>query len=90
MRWWVIGGGGGGGGGGLSTLTAGQLQPQDYSLTCVCVCVCVNSDATLNTEIHTNLVRIKAPNSVNATKQKHKYQSNHFDKQRQILMALIF
>ena len=28
-------------------------------------------DATLNTEIHKNLVRIKAPNSVNASKQKH-------------------
>ena len=29
-------------------------------------------DATLNTEIHKNSVRIKAPNSVNASKQKHK------------------
>ena len=34
-------------------------------------------DATLNTEIHKNLVRIKAPNSVNASKRKHKNQSNH-------------
>ena len=29
-------------------------------------------DATLNTEIHKNSVRIKAPNSVNASKRKHK------------------
>ena len=54
----------------------------------VCVCVCVGGggckvllqlanftlcpDATLNTEIHKNSVRIKAPNSVNASKPKHK------------------
>ena len=31
-------------------------------------------DATLNTEIHKNSVRIKAPNSVNASKRKHKNQ----------------
>ena len=31
-------------------------------------------DATLNAEIHKNSVRIKAPNSVNATKRKHKNQ----------------
>ena len=31
-------------------------------------------DATRNTEIHNNLVRIKVPNSVNAPKQKHKNQ----------------
>ena len=29
-------------------------------------------DANLNTEIHKNSVRIKAPNSVNASKRKHK------------------
>ena len=29
-------------------------------------------DTTLNTEIHKNSVRIKAPNSVNASKRKHK------------------
>ena len=29
-------------------------------------------DATLNTEIYKNSVRIKAPNSVNASKRKHK------------------
>ena len=37
-------------------------------------------DATLNTEIHKNSVRIKAPNSVNASKQKHKNQINHYNK----------
>ena len=31
-------------------------------------------DATLNTEIHKNSVRIKASNSVNASKRKHKNQ----------------
>ena len=44
-------------------------------------------DATLNTEIHTNSVRIKAPNSVNASKRKHKNQINHYNKQRRVLMA---
>ena len=44
-------------------------------------------DATLNTEIHKNSVRIKAPNSVNASKQKHKNQINHYNKQRRVLMA---
>ena len=39
-------------------------------------------DATLNTEIHKNSVRIKAPNSVNASKRKHKNQINHYNKQR--------
>ena len=37
-------------------------------------------DVTLNTEIHKNLVRIKAPNSVNASKRKHKNQINHYNK----------
>ena len=41
-------------------------------------------DATLNTEIHKNSVRIKAPNSVNASKRKHKNQINQ---QRRVLMA---
>ena len=40
------------------------------------------SDATLSTEIHKNSVRIKAPNSVNASKRKHKNQMNHNYKQR--------
>ena len=44
-------------------------------------------DATLNTEIHKNSVRIKAPNSVNASKRKHKNQINHYNKQRRLLMA---
>ena len=35
-------------------------------------------DATLNTEIHKNSVRIKASNSVNASKRKHKNQINHY------------
>ena len=42
-------------------------------------------DATLNTEIHKNSVRIKAPDSVNASK--HKNQIYHYDKQRRVLMA---
>ena len=37
----------------------------------------LSPDATLNTEIHKNSVRIKAPNSVNASKRKHKNQINH-------------
>ena len=41
-------------------------------------------DATLNTEIHKNSVRVKAPNSVNASKRKHKNQINQ---QRRVLMA---
>ena len=44
-------------------------------------------DATLNSEIHKNSVRIKAPNSVNASKRKHKNQVNHYNKQRRVLMA---
>ena len=45
-------------------------------------------DATLNiTEIHKNSVRIKAPNSVYASKRKHKNQINHYNKQRRVLMA---
>ena len=37
-------------------------------------------NATLNTEIHKNSVRIKAPYSVSASKRKHKYQMNHYNK----------
>ena len=44
-------------------------------------------DATLNTEIHKNSVRIKAPSSVNASKRKHKNQINHYNKQRRVHMA---
>ena len=44
-------------------------------------------DATLNTKIHKNSVRIKTPNAVNAWKRKRKYQINHYDEQRRVLMA---
>ena len=47
----------------------------------------IGRDATLNTEIHKKSVRIKAPNSVNASKRKHKNQINHYNKQRRVLMA---
>ena len=47
----------------------------------------LDPDATLNTEIHKNSVRIKAPNSVNASKRKHKNQINHYNKQRRVPMA---
>ena len=46
-------------------------------------------DATLNTEIHKNSVRIKAPNSVNASKRKHKNQINHYNKQRRVLWLIL-
>ena len=49
----------------------------------------LSPDATLNTEIHKNSVRIKAPNSVNASKRKHKNQINHYDKQRRVHMATV-
>ena len=38
-------------------------------------------------KIHKNSVRIKAPNSANASKRKHKNQINHYNKQRRVLMA---
>ena len=44
-------------------------------------------DATLNTEMHKISVRIKAPNSVNASKRKHKNQINHYNKQRRVFVA---
>ena len=44
-------------------------------------------DVTLNTEMHKN--RIKAPNSVNGLKRKHKNQINHYDKQRRVLVAIL-
>ena len=37
--------------------------------------------------VHKTSVRIEAPNSVNASKRKHKDQINHNDKQRRVLMA---
>ena len=69
-----MGGGGGGGRGGVKAL----LQLAHFIL---------GPDATLNTEIHKNSVRIKPPNSVNASKRKHKNQINHYNKQRPLLMA---
>ena len=49
--------------------------------------VTLGPDATHSTEIHKKLIRIKAPNSVNASKRKHKNQTNHNDKQRRALIA---
>ena len=54
----------GGGGGGVKAL----LQLANFTL---------GRDVTLNTEIHKISVRLKAPNSVNASKRKHKNQINH-------------
>ena len=51
-------GGGGGGGRRFKAL----LRLANFTL---------GPDAPLNTEIHKNSVRIKAPNSVNASKRKH-------------------
>ena len=58
--------GGGGGSGAVKAL----LQLANFTL---------GPDATLNTEIHKNSVRIKPPNSVNASKRKHKNQINHYN-----------
>ena len=63
-----------GGGGGFKAL----LQLANFTL---------GPDATLNTETHKNSVRIKAPNSVNAPKRKHKNQINRYNKQERVLMA---
>ena len=38
-------------------------------------------------ETHKKSVRIKASNSGNASKRKHKNQINHYNKQRRVLMA---
>ena len=70
--------GGGGAGGGVRGKAL--LRPVNFTL---------GPDATVNAEIHKNSVRIKAPNSVNASKQKHKNQINHYDKQRRVLMAIL-
>ena len=64
----------GGWGGGVKAL----LQLANFTL---------GPEATLKIEIHKNSVRIKAPNSVNASKRKHKNQINHYNKQRRVLMA---
>ena len=70
--------GGGGGGWGVGGRVEALLQLANFTLA---------PDATLNTEIHKNSVRIKVPNSVNASKRKHKNQINHYNKQRRVLMA---
>ena len=77
------GGGGGRGVGGRGGAVAGGvkalLQLANFTL---------GPDATLNTEIHKTTVRIKSPNSVNASKRKHKNQIDHHNnKKRRVLMA---
>ena len=67
-----------GGGGGGGRVFKALLQITNFTL---------GPDATLNIEIHKKAVRIKALNSVNASKRKHKSQINHNDKQRRVLMA---
>ena len=67
-------GGGGVGGGGVKAL----LQLANFTL---------GPDATLNTEVHKNSVCIKAPNSVNASKRKHKNQINYYNKHRRVPIA---
>ena len=47
------------------------LRPDNFTLC---------PDATLNAEIHKISVRIKASKLVNAWKQNHKIQINHYDK----------
>ena len=54
-----------------------RLQPSNFT---------IGPDATLNTKIHKTSVRIKALNSVKASKQKHKNEINHYDKQRRVPM----
>ena len=71
---------GGGGGGGEGAVFKAFLRPANFTL---------GPDVTLNTEIHKNSVRIKAPNSVHVSKRKHKNQINHYDKQRRVLMAIL-
>ena len=73
-----MGGGGGGGGGGAGCVKALLRRAANFTL---------GPDATLNTEKHNKSVCIKAPNSVKASKRKHKNQIHHHDKQRRVLMA---
>ena len=77
----VVGEGGGTWWGGWRRGFKALLQLTNFTL---------GPDATLNTEIHKNSVRIKAPNAVNALKRKHESQINHYNhynKQRRVLMA---
>ena len=52
--------------------------------------VTLGPDATLNTEIHKNSVRINASNSVIASKRKHKNQINHNDKDEYLWLILLY
>ena len=54
------------------------LQPANFAL---------GPDATLNTEIRKNAVRLKPPNSVSLLERKHKNQINHYDTERRVLMT---
>ena len=47
-------------------------------------------DAALNTEIHKKSVHIKSPNSINASKRKHKFKliTMISYKQRRVIMAI--
>ena len=49
------------------------LQPANFTL---------SPDATLNTEIHENSVRIKVPSLINTSKRKHKNQIENYDKNK--------
>ena len=66
--------GGGVLGKGVGGVVKTLLQPANFTL---------GPDATLYTERHKNSVRIKAPNSANASKRKHQNQIKHYDKHRQ-------
>ena len=75
-----------------STFTASELHPtwgggEGFKALLQLANFTLGPDPTLNTEIHKNSVRIKAPNSVNASTRKHKNQINHNNKQRRVLMA---
>ena len=48
------------------------------------VSLTLGPDATLNTGRHKNLV---APNSVSASKRKHKNKINHYNKERRVIKA---
>ena len=62
-------------GGGEITFTASQVH--------------LGPDATLNTEIHNNSVLIKAPNSVNPPKRKHKNQITMINKDEYTWLILL-
>ena len=64
-------GGAGGGGGVVKAL----LRQTNFTL---------GPNATLITEIHKNSFRLKAPNSVSASKRNHENLISHCDKQRRL------